>query len=82
MVAPNGSVAIDSSSTEATPASLGYGVTELGRDTAEKLIAERRATLTRLLDGWEPERNADLARVLGRLADELTAEASPELTRT
>ncbi len=89
MVAPNGSTsiaaaspAIESSGTDASPASLGYGVTELGRDAAEKLIAERRATLTRLLDGWEPDRNADLARVLGRLADEMAADATPELTRS
>ena len=82
MVAPNGSAAIDAASTAAAPSSLGYGVTELGRDAAEKLIAERRATLTRLLDGWEPDRNADLARVLSRLADEMAADASPELTRS
>jgi hypothetical protein len=79
MVAPNGAASIDATGTG--PGSLGYGVTESGRDAAERLIAERRATLTRLLEGWEPDGNADLARVLGRLADEITAEASPQLTR-
>ncbi len=79
MLAPNGSAAIDAPSTDAMPLSLSYGVTELGRDAAEKLIAERRATLARLLDGWEPDRDADLARVLGRLADEMSADVAPEL---
>ena len=32
MVAPNGSASIDAASPAAAPASLGYGVTELGRE--------------------------------------------------
>ena len=32
-----------------------YMLTAEGRQTAERLIAERRASLARLLDGWEPE---------------------------
>ncbi|MCL2419335.1 MAG: MFS transporter, partial [Conexibacteraceae bacterium] len=57
----------------------GYAVTASGREAAEKLIAERRATLGRLCDGWEPERNEELAQLLTRLADELGSVPSREL---
>ena len=47
-------------------------VTEVGHETAERLIAARRASLARLLDGWEPERHAELATLLSRLAREVS----------
>jgi hypothetical protein len=46
-------------------------LTAVGRESAEKLVAERRATLSRLLDGWDPERHDELAGLLTRLADEV-----------
>ena len=49
----------------------GYELTAEGRETAERLIAERRASLARLLDGWEPETHEDLAKLLTRLAEEV-----------
>ncbi len=45
--------------------------TELGAANAAKLIAERRATFARLLDGWEPERHNEVAGLLTKLANEL-----------
>jgi EmrB/QacA subfamily drug resistance transporter len=54
-------------------------VTEVGGALAEKLIAERRATLSRLLDGWDPERNAELAGLLTRLAEEVGETPGREL---
>jgi hypothetical protein len=44
-----------------------------GEATLTKLAAERRATLSRLLDGWDPEQHADVAGFLTRLADEVGA---------
>jgi EmrB/QacA subfamily drug resistance transporter len=46
-------------------------VTETGSETAEKLIAERSATVSRLLQGWEPERHTELTTLLTRLAEEV-----------
>jgi EmrB/QacA subfamily drug resistance transporter len=46
-------------------------VTALGSETAEKLIAERHATVSRLLQGWEPERHTELTTLLTRLAEEV-----------
>jgi DNA-binding MarR family transcriptional regulator len=58
------------------------GVTELGQDTAERLIAARRAALARLLEGWEPERHAEVASLLSKLAQELqVARPGPVETR-
>jgi EmrB/QacA subfamily drug resistance transporter len=54
-------------------------VTERGRESAERLIAERHATLSRLLDGWEPERHEELVALLRRLAEELGAAPSRSL---
>ncbi len=42
----------------------------------QRLVAERRASLARLLDGWSPERYDDLAGLLTRLAHELEREPS------
>jgi hypothetical protein len=41
---------------------------------AERLVAERRASLARLCAGWSPEQHADLAGLLTRLARELSRE--------
>jgi EmrB/QacA subfamily drug resistance transporter len=57
----------------------GVSVTELGHETAERLIAERRATFARLLDGWEPERHAELASMLTNLAAEAGLQPSADL---
>jgi len=54
-------------------------VTELGHETAERLIAERRATFARLLEGWEPEHHAELATMLTNLATEAGLQPSAEL---
>ncbi|HWD68966.1 MAG TPA: MDR family MFS transporter [Solirubrobacteraceae bacterium] len=48
-------------------------VTPLGQETADRLIAARRQALARLLDGWEPERHAEVASLLSKLAEELQA---------
>jgi EmrB/QacA subfamily drug resistance transporter len=53
--------------------------TPAGEAAAEKLIAERRASLARLLDGWSPERHKDLAGLLTRLAHELSSEPADHL---
>jgi hypothetical protein len=62
MVSPDG---------EAVPEPDHGSVTVLGHETAERLIAARRDTLARLLDGWEPEQHIEVATLLTRLADEL-----------
>jgi EmrB/QacA subfamily drug resistance transporter len=48
-----------------------HATTELGSETAEKLIAERHATVGRLLDGWKPEQHTELTTLLTRLAEEV-----------
>jgi EmrB/QacA subfamily drug resistance transporter len=64
------------------PASNGTGrtrtVTPAGQEAVEKLIAARRASLARLLDGWSPDEHVDLARLLTRLASELAGERPAE----
>jgi EmrB/QacA subfamily drug resistance transporter len=51
-----------------------------GADEAvERLVAERRASLARLLEGWSPEKYDELAALLTRLAQELSREPSEEL---
>jgi EmrB/QacA subfamily drug resistance transporter len=49
-------------------------VTAGGRDAVEKLVAARRASLCRLLDGWSPDQHVDVAHMLTRLASELVGE--------
>jgi EmrB/QacA subfamily drug resistance transporter len=49
-------------------------ITPGGQEVAEKLVAERRASLARLCEGWAPEQNTDLAGLLTRLAHELVRE--------
>jgi EmrB/QacA subfamily drug resistance transporter len=53
--------------------------TAAGEETAAKLVAERRASLGRRLEGWAPEQHADVARLLTGLARELAAEPSAEV---
>jgi EmrB/QacA subfamily drug resistance transporter len=57
----------------------GYVVSAEGEAMAERLIAERRASLARMLDGWAPEQEAELATLLTRFARELAGEPGPEL---
>ena len=45
-------------------------------ELVERLIAERRASLSRLLEGWSPEQHEELATLLTRLARELVREPS------
>ena len=52
----------------------GRSVTPGGVEAAERLVAERRASLARLCEGWAPEQHADLAGLLTRLARELVRE--------
>jgi hypothetical protein len=54
------------------------GVTDAGREVAEKLIAERTASLERLVEGWAPEQHPDLALLLTRMARELQQETPVE----
>ncbi|MGH2842761.1 MAG: DHA2 family efflux MFS transporter permease subunit [Solirubrobacteraceae bacterium] len=56
-----------------------FEVTAAGEAAARKLIVEREATLARLLDGWQPERHADLVALLTRLADEVAVRPAREL---
>jgi len=58
------------------------GVTDAGHQVAEKLIAERRASLERLVDGWSPNDHPDLAGLLTRLARELQQGAPDVATAT
>jgi EmrB/QacA subfamily drug resistance transporter len=48
-------------------------------ELVKRLVAERRASLARLLDGWSPDRYEELASFLTRLAHELVHESPPEL---
>jgi EmrB/QacA subfamily drug resistance transporter len=51
------------------------GLTAEGDDIAERLVAERRASLARLCAGWRPDDNDELAELLTRLARELEPDA-------
>jgi EmrB/QacA subfamily drug resistance transporter len=82
MVSPNGAVRSDAASDVAAisdqhPAQES-AVTALGQETAERLIAERQATLARLLYGWEPERHSELTTLLKRLAEEIRLAPAQE----
>jgi EmrB/QacA subfamily drug resistance transporter len=57
----------------------GISPTPEGEDMVSRLVAERRASLARLLDGWAPEQHAELAGFLTRLAHELSREPDAEL---
>jgi EmrB/QacA subfamily drug resistance transporter len=53
-----------------------HALTPGGQEIARRLVAERRASLARLCEGWAPEQHADLAGFLTRLANELEQEPS------
>ena len=53
------------------------GLSDDAEQLVERLVAERRASLARLLDGWSPDRYDDLAALLTRLAHELVREPTP-----
>ncbi|MGZ4178617.1 MAG: MFS transporter [Solirubrobacteraceae bacterium] len=50
------------------------GLSPAGAEIAERLVAERRATLERVCAGWQPEDNEELAELLTRLARELSPD--------
>ncbi len=54
-------------------------VTPAGQDTAERLVEERRATVARLCEHWDPDLHPELAGVIHRLARDLAAEPAREL---
>jgi EmrB/QacA subfamily drug resistance transporter len=56
-----------------------HALTAGGQEMAKRLVAERRASLARLCEGWAPEQHADLAGFLTRLANELEQEPSVEV---
>jgi DNA-binding MarR family transcriptional regulator len=60
----------------------GISPTAEGEAMVERLIAERRASLSRLLEGWSPEQHADLTAFITRLAHELASEPDAELSPT
>jgi hypothetical protein len=57
----------------------GRKVTSAGEDTAERLVEERRATLARLCEHWDPDLHPELSGVVHRLARDLAAEPAREL---
>lgn len=48
-------------------------VTERGRAMVGRILEARRTVITELLAGWTPDERDELARVLGRLADDIVA---------
>jgi EmrB/QacA subfamily drug resistance transporter len=56
-----------------------YETTPAGDEAREKLIAERRAMIARLADGWSPEQHADLAMLITRLATEVAGSPPAEV---
>ena len=49
-------------------------LTATGRDAMDRLIAARRERLSELLDGWSPEREAELADLLTRMARDVVVD--------
>ena len=49
-------------------------LTAAGRDALDRLVAARRESLAELLDGWSPEREAELAELLTRMAGDTVAD--------
>ncbi len=64
----------EASGASTDPAVLVRTLTPAGQETVAKLIAERRAGLARLLEGWSPDQHDELAQLLTRLANELVGE--------
>jgi hypothetical protein len=52
----------------------GSSPTPEGEEMVQRLIAERRASLSRLLEGWSPDQYADLSMLVTRLAQELVSD--------
>ncbi|MGZ3636985.1 MAG: EmrB/QacA family drug resistance transporter, partial [Ktedonobacterales bacterium] len=51
-------------------------LTPAGREVSGRLITVRREELTRLLDGWSPEQEAELATLLTDMAQRLVTEGA------
>jgi EmrB/QacA subfamily drug resistance transporter len=71
-----------SGSSEADVDPAAHRVPPEGEEIAERLVAERRASLARMCEGWSPEKEVDLAGLLTRLARELASEPSRELAHS
>ncbi|HEU5003365.1 MAG TPA: MarR family transcriptional regulator [Actinomycetota bacterium] len=48
-------------------------VTDAGKAMVGHILEARRTVITELLAGWTPEERDELARILGRLADDIVA---------
>jgi EmrB/QacA subfamily drug resistance transporter len=57
----------------------GVSPTDEGEQMVDRLVAERRASLSRLLEGWAPEQQPELVGFLTRLAHELSREPDPDI---
>ncbi|HEX5899758.1 MAG TPA: MarR family winged helix-turn-helix transcriptional regulator, partial [Solirubrobacteraceae bacterium] len=49
-------------------------LTAAGRDALDRLVEARRQSLAELLDGWSPEREAELAALLTRMASDTVVD--------
>jgi EmrB/QacA subfamily drug resistance transporter len=49
-------------------------LTAAGRDTHDRLVAAGRSRLAGLLDGWDPENNPDVRRLLNQVAESFAAQ--------
>ncbi len=56
----------------------GARLTETGRAAHDRLVAAREKRIAELLDGWEPERHAELEEVVAGFARDLAAEMPRE----
>lgn len=48
-------------------------VTDAGSEMVARILEARRTVIEQMLAGWSPEERAELARVLGHLADDIVA---------
>jgi DNA-binding MarR family transcriptional regulator len=76
-----GYVTVAGASSPAGGDSAGVGasvaLTSVGRQAAARLDEAREAGIDRLMTGWEPDRNPELRRLLGRITRTLVATDSP-----
>jgi DNA-binding MarR family transcriptional regulator len=56
------------------PGECEFALTERGRDAVDRLEAARRAGLTELLDGWDPDTHPEIGEMVRRLAHALLAD--------
>ena len=49
-------------------------LTAAGRDTYDRLVAAGRSRLAGLLEGWDPEDNPDVRRLLDEVAESYAAQ--------